>query len=194
MISASHNSFEDNGVKLFAPGGQKMTDALEQRSRGGAPRARGQLTRSRAGRTATSASPGPCATPIDEYVTHVVAPLEGPQPRGRCSVVLDCGNGAAFRTAPKIFRELGATVECSTPRPTARNINADCGSTDPAQLQQAVLDRRRAGRARVRRRRRPGRSRSTSAAGSSTATRSWPSAPSTSPSATGSATAPSSRR
>ncbi len=137
MISASHNSFEDNGVKLFSPGGQKMTDALEAR-------VEAELREL----AVSSPGPGPFGSDVgvvrpmrdavDEYIPHVVAALEG-RSLESLTVVVDCGHGAAFRTAPKIFRELGAKVEVVNAAPDGTNINATSGSTDPAQLQQAVL-------------------------------------------------------
>lgn len=139
MISASHNSFEDNGVKLFSAGGQKMSDALEQR-----------IEEELRELAVSSPGPGPggravgvvrpMRDAIDEYIPHVVGSLEG-RSLDTLSIILDCGNGAAFRTAPKIFRELGATVEVLNATPDGTNINANSGSTDPSQLQQAVLDR-----------------------------------------------------
>lgn len=137
VISASHNSFEDNGIKLFAPGGHKMAETLEQRVE--------QELRDLA---VSPPEPGPdgpnvgVAQPIrnavDMYVGHVVGVLEG-RTLEDLRVVLDCGNGAAFRTAPKIFRELGAKVDVMNAAPDGININAACGSTDPSGLQDAVV-------------------------------------------------------
>jgi phosphoglucosamine mutase len=137
MISASHNPFEDNGIKLFSPGGRKITDELEHRVE--------QHLRE----LATSApGPGPAGAgvgvdgqvkdPVEEYVAHVVSALEGRRLDG-LKVVLDCGNGAAFRSAPKVFRELGAEVEVINAWPDGTNINLASGSTDPTGLQEAVV-------------------------------------------------------
>jgi len=137
VISASHNPFEDNGVKLFSPGGKKMTEAVEAQLEA--------LVRELA---MSPPEPGPggsdvgVAQPtrdaISDYVAHVVAVLEG-RTLEDLQVMLDCGNGAAFRTVPKIFRELGATVEVINAAPDGTNINAGCGSTDTSQLQEAVI-------------------------------------------------------
>jgi phosphoglucosamine mutase len=137
VISASHNPFEDNGVKLFSPGGQKMSEALERRVEA--------VLRDLA---VEPPEPGPGGTAVgvaqptrdadDEYVGQVVGALEG-RTLEDLGVVLDCGNGAAFRTAPKIFRELGAKVDVLNASPDGTNINASCGSTDPSQLQEAVV-------------------------------------------------------
>jgi phosphoglucosamine mutase len=137
VISASHNPFEDNGVKLFAPGGRKVTEDLERQIE----HELRTLATSVPEGGPTGAGVGvdrPLADPLDEYVSHVVGALEGRQLDG-LKVVLDCGNGATFRTAPRIFRELGAEVVVMHAQPDGTNINHACGSTDPSGLQQAVL-------------------------------------------------------
>jgi phosphoglucosamine mutase len=138
MISASHNPFADNGVKLFAPGGQKLTDELEQ-----------QVEHQLHDLAVNPPPPGPeganvgvvqnLRDSVDEYVRHVIGALEG-RVLDDVSVILDCGNGAAFRTAPRIFRELGAEVEVLNGSPNGTNINDGCGSTDPTKLQQLVQE------------------------------------------------------
>jgi phosphoglucosamine mutase len=137
VISASHNAFEDNGVKLFAPGGRKVTEELERHIEGELR----ALATSVPGAGPTGAAVGvdrPLKDPLDEYVRHVVGALDGRRLDG-ITMVLDCGNGAGFRSAPRIFRELGATVEVIHAQPDGTNINRGCGSTDPTDLQQAVL-------------------------------------------------------
>jgi phosphoglucosamine mutase len=137
MISASHNPYEDNGVKLFSPGGHKITDELERR-----------VEYELRELAAEAPEPGPGGAgvgvdhamkePLDEYVSHIVAALEG-RTLGGLKIVLDCGNGAVFRSAPRIFKELGAEVEVLNAWPDGTNINQDCGSTSPAGLQEAVV-------------------------------------------------------
>ena len=137
VISASHNAFEDNGVKLFAPGGRKVTEELERHIEGELR----ALATSVPGAGPTGAAVGvdrPLKDPLDEYVRYVVDALEGRRLDG-ITMVLDCGNGAGFRSAPRIFRELGATVEVIHAQPDGTNINRGCGSTDPTDLQQAVV-------------------------------------------------------
>ena len=137
VISASHNSFADNGVKLFAPGGQKMNDALEE-----------HVEHELRDLAMNPPAPGPGGAGVGviqpmrdaavDYGAHIIQALEG-RTLDDFAVVLDCGHGAAFRTAPKIFRELGAKVEVLNAAPDGTNINAGCGSTDPTQLQHAVI-------------------------------------------------------
>ena len=136
MITASHNPFGDNGVKLFAPGGRKLTDAVEQ------------AIEHELRDLATEAPAGPegrgvgvsseLRDALDTYVAHVTGVLEGRRLDG-VRVVVDCGHGAAFRAAPRVLRDLGVEVEVLNAAPDGTNINAGCGSTDPSELQQAVL-------------------------------------------------------
>ena len=137
VISASHNPFQDNGVKLFSPGGRKLTEEVERHVE--------HVLRELA---SMAPEPGPAGAgvgvdrqiqdPLDEYVPHVVAALEGRSLSG-LKIVLDCGNGAAFRSAPRVFKELGAEVELLNALPDGTNINQDCGSTSTAGLQEAVV-------------------------------------------------------
>jgi phosphoglucosamine mutase len=137
VISASHNPFGDNGVKLFAAGGRKVTEELERHIE----HELRTLATSVPGPGPTGAAVGvdrPLKDPLDEYVQHVVGALEGRR-LDDIRVVLDCGNGATFRSAPRIFRELGADVQVMNAHPDGTNINQACGSTDPTALQEAVV-------------------------------------------------------
>jgi phosphoglucosamine mutase len=137
VISASHNAFADNGLKVFAPGGRKLTD--DQQSR-----VEGELAAvldadpSPAGRpTGTDVGTIEAADVSDAYAQHVVDALEGRDLDG-LHVVLDCANGANSTVAPEVFRRLGAEVEVLAATPDGTNINERCGSTDPADLSTAV--------------------------------------------------------
>jgi phosphoglucosamine mutase len=137
VISASHNAFGDNGVKLFAPGGRKIADALER-----------EVEQELRALAVSMPEPGPEGfgvgvasehrDALDDYVASLVDSLQGRQLTG-LHIVLDCGNGAAFRAAPTVLRALGATVDVIHASPDGVNINAGCGSTHPEQLQEAVL-------------------------------------------------------
>ena len=137
VISASHNPFQDNGVKLFSPGGQKLSEALEQRVEAELRELADQTPQPGPGGAHVGLAQ-PTRDVVDEYVGHIVAALEG-RTLEDLRIVLDCGNGAGFRTAPKIFRELGAKVDVLNASPDGTNINANCGSTDTSQLQDAVV-------------------------------------------------------
>ncbi|MDP9387574.1 MAG: phosphoglucosamine mutase, partial [Actinomycetota bacterium] len=138
VVSASHNPFPDNGVKLFAAGGRKLSDAEEAdleselevvvAGDGGRPTGTGV--------GALVADPGAS----DGYVDHLVGALEGRSLEG-LSVVLDCGHGAAWAVAPEVVRAAGARVAAVMgAAPDGTNINAGCGSTDLRPLQAAVAE------------------------------------------------------
>ena len=129
MISASHNPFEDNGVKFFAAGGRKLSDAVEEELEallGAAP------TSAAVGRV----SEDPQAA--SGYERRLLASLEGRSLDG-LHVVLDCANGAASAVAPQVFRDAGALVDVIHDTPDGTNINDGCGSTHPEDLQRAVV-------------------------------------------------------
>ncbi|MDP9440959.1 MAG: phosphoglucosamine mutase, partial [Actinomycetota bacterium] len=136
VISASHNPFPDNGIKLFAPGGRKLPDDVEEQLE--AAIAAGPV-----GEAATGSGVGTLDTDssaLGAYADHLLEALEGRRLDGM-SVVLDCANGAASPLAGDIFRRAGASVTVLHAEPDGTNINAGCGSTYPAGLQQAVRDR-----------------------------------------------------
>jgi phosphoglucosamine mutase len=141
VISASHNPWADNGIKLFAPGGLKLSDETEQALESA-------LSDILAGGSA-AASPGG-GTPgesgavlhrpelVAEYRRHLLDTVELPFQGLR--VVLDCANGAASWLAPEIFGALGATVEVRAAEPDGRNINEACGAAHPEPLIEAMRD------------------------------------------------------
>jgi len=145
VISASHNPFPDNGVKLFASGGRKIADEPERRIEAELRRLvdGGQRFAAR-----TGAEGGPEGTHVGvardrlgadaDYIAHLAAALGGRRLDGQ-SVVVDCGNGAAFEVAPWALRVCGASVRVLHDQPDGTNINAGCGSTDPTELQEAVV-------------------------------------------------------
>ncbi|HEX4863301.1 MAG TPA: phosphoglucosamine mutase [Acidimicrobiales bacterium] len=140
VVSASHNPFQDNGVKLLSAGGRKLTDPEEERIEA----LLAELTPAgvaTAGDRAAGATIGrlvsdPAAR--DWYCDRVVAALEG-RSLGGIPVIVDCANGAATTTAERILTAAGASVvEVLAASPDGLNINAGCGSTDPSVLAAAV--------------------------------------------------------
>jgi phosphoglucosamine mutase len=136
MITASHNEFSDNGIKLFAPGGRKLAEDLERRIEHEVRELATTIPSGPEGRGVGVASELRGA--LDEYVAHVLGAMEDRR-LGGIRVVVDCANGAAFRAAPRVLRELGAHVEVLHAAPNGTNINQASGSTDPADLQRAVI-------------------------------------------------------
>jgi phosphoglucosamine mutase len=147
VISASHNPFADNGVKLFAAGGRKLSEADEQRVEADLDnliRAASAVGGESSGAASGSGIGRLSADPEGRawYCDRVVGALEGRHLDG-VRVVLDCANGAAVATAPDILAATGAhVVEVLAAAPDGRNINAGCGSTDPSALAAAVLAHR----------------------------------------------------
>jgi phosphoglucosamine mutase len=132
VLSASHNPFEDNGIKLFSSEGTKFPDAweaqIEARLAGGdtAPRARAAGI----GRLVTYDR-------AEKYYVDFLTrcfPLE----LGRLTIALDCAHGATYRVAPAVFRRLGARVVTTCVRPDGTNINAGCGALHPEGLQRRL--------------------------------------------------------
>ncbi len=138
VISASHNPYHDNGIKLFGRRGAKLTDAQQQAITAMLV----QLQASDYLPMSTDDHIGK-ARRIDDAVGRYVEFCKSTFPAG-CSLdgltmVVDCANGAAYQAAPAVFQELGAAVVAIHNRPDGSNINRDCGSTAIGSLQQAVL-------------------------------------------------------
>ena len=136
MISASHNPAQDNGIKFFGPDGFKLSDddeaAIEALMEAGVPPAQPQnIGRARRYEDARG-----------RYVEYAKATLPRRTRLDGLRVVLDCANGAAYRTAPAVLWELGAEVIPMGVDPNGFNINEDCGSTHPEQAARRVRETR----------------------------------------------------
>ncbi len=140
VISASHNPFADNGIKFFTAGGRKLSGAFEDalESELAALVDGTTIPAGRSGSGVGTAKSG--GDMVDAYVEHVVGALAG-RDVGGIEVVVDAGHGAASEIGPRILRALGAVVTVINAEPDGTNINAGCGSTDPTQLQEAVVAR-----------------------------------------------------
>ena len=161
VISASHNPYEDNGIKLFARRRVQARRRHRARDRGRARRAAADPERIGRVRRFHGA--------LEDYLRELHVRFADLDLSGR-RILLDCANGATFRAAPEIFRRLGAEVDVLADEPDGRNINDGCGSTH-LDLRPRARGRRRARhRVRVRRRRRPRAGRRSRRERSSTAT------------------------
>ena len=164
MVSASHNPFADNGLKLFSAGGRKLSDAVEaqlelelQRLLGAVVSSSETVVASTDGERPggrpdgqVAARPVPTGSGVgrieaasgvhDGYAAAVVGSIEGRRLHGLTAVV-DCANGSASVVAPRVLRELGVDVEVLHAAPDGTNINDGCGSTHPDDLARAVRDR-----------------------------------------------------
>jgi len=140
VISASHNRFEDNGVKLFASGGRKLTDDVEAALE---EELHALLAHEGSSEVRTGDAVGTVVDGRDQvgrWADAVVRSIDGRELEG-VSLVIDCANGAASAWAPTVLRALGATVEVLHDEPDGTNINAGCGSTYPEDLQKRVIER-----------------------------------------------------
>jgi len=132
VISASHNPFEDNGIKVFSGAGEKFTETLERH------------VESIIADTSWSV-PGAAAGPVEEldvrseYLAHLRDILPANHRTGM-RIAIDCANGAAATVAPRLFSEMGFEVSCIGVTPDGRNINLACGSTAPEKLARLVVD------------------------------------------------------
>ncbi|WP_300575834.1 phosphoglucosamine mutase [Phenylobacterium sp.] len=138
MISASHNTYSDNGIKLFGPDGFKLSDARELeiealmdeglQERLAAPDALGRVAR------------------VDDSQARYVELAKGTFPRrlslSGLRIVIDCANGAAYKVAPTVLYELGAEVKRLGVEPNGFNINSECGSTHPEAMAKMVKEYR----------------------------------------------------
>ena len=133
VISASHNPFEDNGIKVFSGRGEKFTEKVEREieaivadtswtTRDGAPE---EVTG---------------AVLVDAYLDHLRAVLPDPSVCNGLKLAIDCANGATTPVAPGLFQSLGFDVIVIGDKPDGRNINLGCGSTHPEGLAKVVVD------------------------------------------------------
>ena len=128
VISASHNPYEDNGIKVFSGRGEKFTEDLERHVESIVADSRWNV-------------PGDGALPaveksdvIDAYIAHALLSLPDPERLGRLKIAIDTANGATTTVAPRLFTGLGFDVTVIGNEPDGRNINLDCGSTHPERL------------------------------------------------------------
>lgn len=135
MISASHNPFQDNGIKLFGPDGYKLSDAVEMTIEA-------RLEQPFASDLAGSADLGRAAR-LEDATGRYIEYVKNTFPRGLrldgLKIVVDCANGAAYRVAPKVLYELGADVIPVGVNPDGLNINKGCGATATQTLQEQVV-------------------------------------------------------
>ncbi|MEC4675740.1 MAG: phosphoglucosamine mutase [Nitrospirota bacterium] len=137
VISASHNPFYDNGIKIFSYNGFKLPDATEKR-----------IEELVADESLSKYRPkGECvgkAYRLDDATGRYIEYIKSTLPRGTTfegmKIVVDCANGAAYKTTPWLLRELGAEVISIYDKPDGVNINLDCGTLHMATLQKTVLE------------------------------------------------------
>jgi phosphoglucosamine mutase len=157
VLSASHNPYQDNGIKFFGPDGDKLSDAAEEEIEAALEAGEERALEAGAGSALEAGVGGPpqpgARAPRPKTAVGRVHALRGALEdylrELHCrfaaldlkdlDVLLDCANGAAYRAAPEIFRRLGARVATLGVQPDGRNINAGCGSTHIDALAAAVV-------------------------------------------------------
>ncbi|HWP41627.1 MAG TPA: phosphoglucosamine mutase, partial [Blastocatellia bacterium] len=135
VISASHNPYRDNGIKVFSPSGKKLDDETERRVEAD--------IEARAGRVSTPRGAFDGAGEPDprfqgRYIDFLVRQVGGGVGLEGMRLGLDCSNGAASGIAPEVFERLGATIKVICASPDGRNINENCGSLHPENLKELV--------------------------------------------------------
>jgi phosphoglucosamine mutase len=132
VLSASHNPFQDNGIKFFGPDGYKLDDDLEEAIE----------TRFLSHHSSTSESVGrirPLKEAVEQYVDFALSTVPKTSSFRGTKIVLDVANGAAYQTTPLALERLGVTIEVHSAEPNGTNINEACGSTHPEVLRDLVL-------------------------------------------------------
>lgn len=136
VISASHNPYYDNGIKVFGADGYKLSDAAEN-----------ELEKVIAGTLSAHGAPGPAMTGrirtlsagVEDYVDFLIRTLPSGFSLAGMKIILDCANGATFQVAPRVFERLGAQVTSLFTSPNGVNINHACGSQHPEVLAETVV-------------------------------------------------------
>lgn len=137
MVSASHNKYEDNGLKLFSPEGVKFTDEVEEALEA-------EMLSAFDGDYAVPAAiaePEDMAGSARRYIGRCLETIGKGQDFSKLRIVLDCAHGAGFEAAPEALRRLGAQLTVIGAEPDGVNINAGVGSTATGALKAAVLER-----------------------------------------------------
>jgi len=133
VISASHNPFEDNGIKFFSSMGTKLPDKIERAIEAGMDERIQCMSSAQLGKARRlSDAPG-------RYIEFCKSSFPNELDLRGMKIVVDCAHGATYHVAPHVFHELGAEVIAIGNQPDGLNINLNCGSTHPKALQEAVL-------------------------------------------------------
>ena len=136
VISASHNDFLDNGIKIFNDDGEKISRDIEKRIEKYIASDLNPVETSKIGKAYRFDESGP------RYIEFCKSTVPSDISFSSLRIVLDCANGACYKVSPEIFEELGAEVITLGDNPDGYNINQDCGSTNPEVVQDAVIKHR----------------------------------------------------
>ncbi|MBN1273420.1 MAG: phosphoglucosamine mutase [Candidatus Aminicenantes bacterium] len=137
VISASHNPYQDNGIKIFSSTGMKISEDWEKELEKSLKSSPEKTTRSRH-------DISPVFQFRKDYIEFLKNSFSASLPDPPPGIVLDCANGSAYEIAPLVFRELGFPVSAISTSPDGKNINDGCGALHPGRLARAVLDKKAA--------------------------------------------------
>lgn len=140
VISASHNPYEDNGIKIFTPSGRKLDDGTERKIE--ADIADGRFENLLIADAPASESEAHAEELRELYLTYLRRDVARDVDLHGLKIVVDCANGAASQFAPRLFGDLGADVTAINNQPDGHNINLNCGSLHIEGLQQRVINNR----------------------------------------------------
>ena len=136
VISASHNDFLDNGIKIFNEDGEKIPRDIEKKIEKNIAKNLAPVETSKIGKAYRFDESGP------RYIEFCKSTVPPDISFSSLRIVIDCANGACYKVSPEIFQELGAEVIKIGTEPDGYNINQDCGSTNPEVVQDAVIKHR----------------------------------------------------
>jgi len=141
VISASHNPYHDNGIKIFQSSGRKLDDAVEQQIEVDIANSKETAIRDDDHASQTMSSDEAAALNA-RYVEYLTSEVAYDLSLANLTIAVDCANGAAYEIAPQVFRRLGANVVAINDKPDGHNINLDCGSLHIENLQARVVAER----------------------------------------------------
>lgn len=133
VVSASHNPYEDNGIKVFSGDGEKLDEEFEAHIEATIADAGWQVG-------APKTPPGEAHDLVAAYIAHARTAVPDLTALRGLRVAIDCANGATTPVAPRLFTELGLEVTLTGAAPDGRNINLECGSTHPGALARTVVE------------------------------------------------------
>lgn len=136
VVSASHNPYEDNGIKVFDASGRKLDDVTEQAIERDLKADASQFPP--VGAADCTRDP----SLKEKYLAFLRDEIGKDLNLSKLKLIVDCANGASFELAPKLLQELGATIHAINVEPNGRNINLECGSLHPKHLQKAVVEQK----------------------------------------------------
>jgi len=137
VVSASHNPYYDNGVKIFGPDGYKLSDEIEQEIES---YIMDDALAEKAGKIRETGKVQIVTEAEKQYALFLKRSLPAGMNLSRLKIAVDCSNGATCKVAPQLFAELGADLEDFFTEPDGMNINADCGSQHPGVLAEKVIE------------------------------------------------------